>query len=152
MWDPSWSLRPCGEYQSLSLFTWIEDLLCSERIYPFLHSCNEGNILLVSANNLYFDAPLFLNWGLLLENIGECIKALPCGLHRNDHQHEILLNKIKDDVFFLLFILLQFDFPLYGGRLLFHWGYITIKEIIFKNVQYSCIPCDEVGSTFEAVF
>ena len=77
----------------------MEEILCGERISLFLHSFHEENILLFSVYKLALDAPLFLTRGLLLENIGECIKTLPCGLQHNDHGHEIVLNRIKDDMF-----------------------------------------------------
>ena len=147
----SWSLHPCREYQS-PLFTWMEKLLFSERISPFLHSCCEGMILLFNVHNLYLDATLVLNRCLLLKNNGECIKTLPCSLQRNDHGHEFVLNWIKDDMIGLLFILLEVDSPFIGGRILYHCGYITIKVMLFKNIQHPFLPCVEVGSTFKLVF
>ena len=59
----------------------MKDLLRSEMLSPFLHSCHEDKILLFSVHNLCLDVPLFLTQGLLLENIGDCIKYLPCGLN-----------------------------------------------------------------------
>ena len=130
----------------------MEEILCSERISPFLHSCCEENILLFSVHNLALDVSLFLTRGLLLEKIGECIKTNPCDLQRNYHGHEIVLNQIKDNMLGLCLILIEFYFPLFGGSILYHLGYITIKVMLFKNVQYSFLPCDEVASTFEVVF
>ena len=151
-WAPSWSLHPCEEYWSPSLFTWMEELLCSERLSPFLHPCREDIILLFTAYNLALDAPLFLTQGLLFETIGECIKTLPCGVQRNDHGHEIVFDRIKDDMLGICMILIKVDSPLICGRLLYHCGYITIKVMLFKNIQHPCLPCVEVGSTLEEVF
>ena len=76
MCDPSWSPHPCMREYHSPLFTWMEERLCSERISPFLHSFHEDKFLIFSVHNLALDAPLFLTRGLLLENIGECIKTL----------------------------------------------------------------------------
>ena len=85
----------------------MEEILCSERISPFIHSFHEDNILPFSVHKIALDVPLFLTRGLLLENIGECIKTLPCDLQRNDHGHEIVLNQIKDDMLHLFLILIE---------------------------------------------
>ena len=152
VWDPSWSLHPCGENHSLSLLTWMEELLCSERIYPFLHSCREEKILIFSVHKLALYTPLFLTRWILLEKIGKCIKTPPSGLKQNDHGHEIVLNRIKDGMLSLLSILLEVDSRFIGGMILYHFGYITIKIMLFKNIQHPCLPCVEVGSTFKVVF
>ena len=68
----------------------MEEVLCSEIISLFLHSSCEENILLFSVHNLSLDVPIFLTQGFLLENIGECIKTLPCSVQRNDHGHDIV--------------------------------------------------------------
>ena len=81
-----------------------------------------------------------------------CIKTLPCGLQRNDHGHEIVLNRIKDGMLSLWLILLEVDSRFIGGMILYHFGYITIKIMLFKNIQHPCLPCVEVGSTFKAIF
>ena len=125
---------------------------CSERISPFIHSFCEDKILIFSSHNLALYVSLFLTKGLLLENIGECIKTLPCGLQQNNHGHEIFLNRIKDNIIGILFILLEVYSPFIGGSLLYHYGYITNKVILFKNIQHPCLPCVEVGSTFKAIF
>ena len=130
----------------------MEDIICSERISPLLHYFHEDKILIFSVQNLALDAPLFLNLRLLLKKIGECIKTLPCNFQRNNHGHEISLNRIKDDMLGLLFILLEFDSPFIGGRILYHCGCITIKVMLFKNIQHPYLPCVEVESTFKEVF
>ena len=114
----------------------MEELLFSENIYLFLHSFHEDKILLFSVLNLALYAPLSLTRGIFLENIGECIKTLPCGLQQNDHGHEIVFNRIKDDMLGLCLILLEFDSPFVGGRIIYHCGYITIKVMFFKNIQH----------------
>ena len=134
VWDPSWSLHPCGEYRSPSLFIWMGEILCRIRIFPFLHYFHEDKIIFFSVHNIYLDVPLFLNRGLLLENIGECIKILPCSIQQNDHGPEIVLNWIKYYVLILCLILLEVDFPFIGVSLLYHYGYITIKVMLFNNI------------------
>ena len=84
----------------------MEELPCSENIYPFLHSFREDKILLFNVHNIALDATLSLNQGLFLENIDECIKTLPCGLQQNDHGHEIVLKQIKYDIICLCLIIL----------------------------------------------
>ena len=128
------------------------ELLCSGKIYPFIHSFCEDNIFLFSVPKFSLDAPLLLTEGLLLENIFESIKKLPCGLQWNDYGHKIFLYQIKDDMLGLYLILLEFDSPFIGGRLLFHYGYITIKVMLFKNIQHPILPCVEFGTTFKVVF
>ena len=101
----------------------MEERICSEGIYHFLHYFHEDNILIFSVHNLTLDAPISLTRGLLLENIGECIKTLPCGLQRNDHGQEFVLNLIKYDILGLFLIHLEFDSPFIGGRLLYQSGH-----------------------------
>ena len=121
----------------------MEELLCSERISPFLHYFRKDKILLFSVHNLALDAPLFLTRGLLLEKIGECIETIPCGLQWNDHGHEIVLNQIKDDILILCLINLEVDSPFIGGRILYHSGHGSIKIMLFKNIQHPLFPCVE---------
>ena len=130
----------------------MEELLCTKMISSFLHSFCEESIILFSVHILALYVPLFLTRGILLEKTGECIKTLPCGLQQIDHGHEIVLNRIKNDMLSYCLILFEVDSPFNGGRLLFHYGYITIKVMLFKNIQHPCLPCVEVGSTFKAVF
>ena len=96
----------------------------------FLNYCHEDNIILFGVHNLFLDVPHLLTQGLLLENIGECIKTLPCIIQQNYDGHNIILNQIKYDRIGILLILLEVYSSFIGGRLLFQCGYITIKVII----------------------
>ena len=89
----------------------------------YLYSFYEEKSILFSVHNLALDAPLFLTRGLLIENNGECIKTIPCGLEQNDHGHEIVLNQIKYDILGILIILLEVDSPFIGGKILYHSGH-----------------------------
>ena len=62
------------------------------------------------------------------------------------------LTKIKYDMIGLCLIVLEFDSSFFGGMLLYHFVYITIKVMLFKNIQHPFLPCVEVGSTFKAIF
>ena len=117
--------------------------------------CEEGGYGLISLHvhvvQIFIQGHI-LSIDLLLVNICECFETLLFHIQWCDHRHEIVLHGFKyGHVWFFLILLVIFSSCICSG-FFDHGGHKIIDTMLFKNIDYPCLPCIEVGCSFESIF